>query len=487
VPTNFAALVIGNAAYAEVPRLLNPVNDAEDMSARLSALDFSVQTLKDATIEQMRQAVVDFSGSLETSSVGLVFFAGHAFQIGGKNYLAAIDTKANQPLQVQLSALDLDLVLTALKGASAPTGFVILDACRNNPFEGRMRSGASTELAPIYAPKGTLIAFSTSPGQTSLDGNGRNGYYTQALLQHISTPNLLIETMFKRVRSTLESLTGGRQTSWEHTSLTGDFRFRLRAFSGAHGYGPTAIADALFPRNSRASGRLIAALKTYNWYTQNPALDAFTTEEARDCTSDELFVTGRNVYQAACGNANAAITYIVQFRNKTDGLEEIQCKAILDGILYEIFFNSQGLHRAKPKMGQFEQVFELVEDQDLKGSFEFLKSCLADYADNYFVIPGTGERVTVSIAADPPTADGKRMLNAIWLDSTNILREIPYTIFDELFGTNRRREFDLLELREFLSEELIIPKRYLTVEPQFSYTSGTRLILLPSRTISRMS
>ena len=32
---------------------------------------------------------------------------------------------------------------------------------------------------------------------------------------------------------------------------------------------------------------------------------------------------------------------------------------------------------------------------------------------------------TVSVAADEPGADGKRTLNAIWLDGTNILHQEP--------------------------------------------------------------
>jgi uncharacterized caspase-like protein len=104
-----------------------------------------------------------------------VFFAGHAFQIYGKNYLAAVDTKIADELSIKYSALDLDFILDVLKRAAAPTGFVILDACRNNLFAGRDRAVASNELAPVYAPKGTLVAFSTSPGQTSSDGGGRNG------------------------------------------------------------------------------------------------------------------------------------------------------------------------------------------------------------------------------------------------------------------------------------------------------------------------
>jgi len=205
----------------------------------------------------MEEALVQFGEALASSSVGLVFFAGHAFQIEGKNYLAGVDTRTAVEQSVKYSALDLDYVLDIMKGAASPTNFVILDACRNNPFAGRPRSVASNELASVYAPKGTLVAYSTSPGQTSLDGTGRNGPYTEALLQHIATPNLLVETMFKRVRSTLEGLTNGRQTSWEHTSLTGDFRFRPSVRPTVHGYGPAAIADSLAPRSVTPVGAAV--------------------------------------------------------------------------------------------------------------------------------------------------------------------------------------------------------------------------------------
>jgi hypothetical protein len=484
VPIKLTALVIGNAAYTGIPQLANPVNDAEDMSVKLVALGFEVQALLNATIENMRNALVEFGNSLEASSVGLLFFAGHAFQIDGKNYLAAIDTIASQPLQVQLSALDLDFVLGTMRNGSARTGLVILDSCRNNPFEGRTRSSASNELAPVYAPKGTLIAFSTSPGQTSLDGTGRNGYYTQALLRHIDTPNLLIETMFKRVRSTLEDLTGGRQTSWEHTSLTGDFRFQLTAVPGAHGYGPMSTADSLFPRNGRSSGKLIEALKSYNWYTQNPAIDKFTTEQARGCSMDELFVVGRNIYQAACGGSNSAVSFLANFKARTLDLTVDQRKAVLDGLLYEIFFDSDGQHRAAPKIQRFDDAFELQEDQDLGSSFEFIKGCLRPYADHYFALPGSGDTVTVSVDCEPPSADETLTLRAVWLDSSNILGSQPEE--EELeFGWTRERVFDLPEFRGYLSEQMVVPRRLLTVDFLFPYTSGTRLILPPTRTIGR--
>jgi uncharacterized caspase-like protein len=326
---NLAALVIGNSSYVYAEPLRNPTNDAEDVSAKLVSLGFSVATLTNATSQQMEAAVQQFDQALQNSSVGLVFFAGHAFQIYGKNYLAAVDTKIADELSIKYSALDLDFILDVMKRAAAPTGFVILDACRDNPFAGRDRAVASNELAPVYAPKGTLVAFSTSPGQTSSDGAGRNGSYTEALLRHIDTPNLLIETMFKRIRSTLESLTGGKQTSWEHTSLTGDFRFRPSVSQVLSGYASWAIADSLAPRGATAVGAVIEALKTYNWYKQNQALDDLSMEQTQSSSTDELFVLGRNIYQAACGYANSAGQFLTDFVNKTTALTEPQRKPFL--------------------------------------------------------------------------------------------------------------------------------------------------------------
>ncbi|WP_372703638.1 caspase family protein, partial [Klebsiella pneumoniae] len=56
------------------------------------------------------------------------------------------------------------------------TNIIILDACRNNPYERAWDRGpAQKGLAPLFAPKGTIIAYATSPGEVASDGRGRNG------------------------------------------------------------------------------------------------------------------------------------------------------------------------------------------------------------------------------------------------------------------------------------------------------------------------
>jgi len=472
---NLAALVIGNSAYLHVDPLKNPTNDAEDISGKLSALGFSVSTLTDAATPQMEEALIQFGQTLQTSSVGLVFFAGHAFQIDGKNYLAGVDTRTTVEASVKYSALNLDYVLDIMKGASAPTGFIILDACRNNPFAGRPRSVASNELATVYAPKGTLVAFSTSPGQTSSDGAGRNGAYTEALLQHIDTPNLLVETMFKRVRSTLESLTNGEQTSWEHTSLTGDFRFRPSVRPALHGYASWAIADSLAPRSTTAVGVAVEGLKTYNYYRQNDALDAVSMQQIQSSSTDEVFVFGRNIYQAACGGANSARAFVSDLVDKTAALTPSQRKAILDGMLYEVFFDSEGQHRANPKVESFDDLFKLQAHAELSSSFNFIQGCLAPFADRYFEIPGNGTEVTLSISTTEGEA-GARVISDIWRDSVNILRRNPVNESESDWFGSRDQKYKHGELVEYLSKEIVLPLQQLRVELDFPYTSGTYII-----------
>ena len=55
------ALVIGNGAYENLPRLANPSNDASDLSRTLATLGFDVITLIDSSQEEMFEAVEEFA------------------------------------------------------------------------------------------------------------------------------------------------------------------------------------------------------------------------------------------------------------------------------------------------------------------------------------------------------------------------------------------------------------------------------------------
>lgn len=217
------ALVIGNAAYQTDP-LHNPGNDATDMAETLHQLGFMVTLLLDANLREMEDLVEQFARRLHEGKPGLFYFSGHGVQIAGENYLIPLGARIEREQDVRYEAMPVGRVLGALEEARNTLNIIILDACRNNPFVRGWRSPQSG-LAMVQAGLGMLIAYATAPGKVAADGYGRNGTYTKHLLQSMTTPGLSIERVFKQVRLAVIEETGGQQTPWESSSLTGDFYF----------------------------------------------------------------------------------------------------------------------------------------------------------------------------------------------------------------------------------------------------------------------
>ncbi len=220
------ALVVGNAAYPSAP-LRNPVNDAGAIAARLKAIGFDVTLKTNVTQREMTRAVSQFGQAIKPGSVALFYYAGHGMQVRGRNFLIPVDADIQSEASVRSEAVDLDLVLEQL--GPSRLGMVILDACRNNPFEGRFRSSRGSGLAQVDAPKGTLLAYATAPGKVASDGDGANGLYTAELLKAMDTPGAKVEDVFKAVRVNVIKATAGEQVPWESSSLTGDYYFRPAA------------------------------------------------------------------------------------------------------------------------------------------------------------------------------------------------------------------------------------------------------------------
>jgi len=220
------ALLIGNSSYTHGGNLRNPVNDVRDMKAALEELGFRVMKHENCTQRAMKEAIDGFGEELRGHDVGLFFYAGHGVQVGGDNFLIPVDAKLQSEKVVEYDCVRADRAIAVMEGAGSKTNIVILDACRDNPFERSWRRGGfGRGLAFMNAPSGALIAYATAPGRTALDGAGRNGVYTDALLDHIRTAGITIEQMFKQVRVTVENRTNKTQTPWESTSLRGDFYF----------------------------------------------------------------------------------------------------------------------------------------------------------------------------------------------------------------------------------------------------------------------
>ncbi len=228
------ALVIGNAAYAGVAALANPVNDAHDMADTLQNLGFTVVELRDGGKAQMVEAIDKVRKSLNgKEGVGMLYYAGHGLQLDWHNYMVPVDVKLTSAADVPMQMVDVNAVIDAFKSAGNRMNILVLDACRDNPFK---VSGSAKGLAPLDALPGTFLAYATAPGnvaedgdQATVDGKPGNGLYTQYLLAELRKPTVKIEDIFKRTRLAVRTASSGRQVPWESTSLEEDFFFQRSA------------------------------------------------------------------------------------------------------------------------------------------------------------------------------------------------------------------------------------------------------------------
>ncbi len=258
------ALVIGNGAYAGDARLENPVRDARAMADVLRDAKFRVTSVEDASGAALNRAIEQFGRSAEAvgpDAVVLVYYAGHAAQFDGLNYLLPVDVPTDSEERLRSASVGVEAILKRLDATGARTRFVILDACRNNPFlaadagpRGLTVDGPLAQvrgengLTRLDAGIGTLVAFATAPGRVAADGVDGHSPYTAALLSTIREPGLPVEALFRRARLAVHAATAGEQVPWESSSLTGAFSF----FPGA---APAEVADPLPP----ASRAVIAA------------------------------------------------------------------------------------------------------------------------------------------------------------------------------------------------------------------------------------
>lgn len=217
------ALLIGNNNYASTP-LRNAVNDAKDLGEALKDLGFHVIVRENTSRPAMIEAIREFDKALEGSQVALFFYAGHAMQFKDRNYLIPIDAAMGSEEDVTFFSVEVAQIFDRMDRAKTKFNFIILDACRDNPFAASFKT-TSVGLAQMSTPSGTLIAYATAPGSVAADGFGRNGIYTKHILQNIKVPDVPVEIMFKRVREAVERETRKQQTPWDSSSLKGDFAF----------------------------------------------------------------------------------------------------------------------------------------------------------------------------------------------------------------------------------------------------------------------
>jgi phosphate transport system substrate-binding protein len=268
------ALVIGNSAYQHAGELANTRNDAVDMAAALRTHGFQVLDGIDLDKAALERRIRDFAAALVGADVGVFFYAGHGLQISGTNYLVPIDAQLRSASALDFEMVRLDLVQRTME-REAPTNILFLDACRDNPLAPNLARAMGTRsadigrgLAPAESGVGTLISFSTQPGNVALDGTARNSPFAGALIRHLRSSSDDLSAILIAVRNDVMRETQRRQVPWEHSSLTGRFYF----IPSPPAVTPPAAAEPPLPPVAALPSPPVAALPSPNAVVRAPTI-----------------------------------------------------------------------------------------------------------------------------------------------------------------------------------------------------------------------
>lgn len=456
------ALVIGNNEYFPKHKLDNPINDATSIKQVFEKLGYDVIFKTDGNSQDIVDLLTEFENRLKNYDASIFFFAGHGFEVDGENYLAFTECQIDNlsSYHCNQSCIKLTDLLNIYKKQSNKINIAIIDACRKS-FE----RGGALAMTPIQAPKGTLIAFSTSPNEGASDvGFENNSIFTGALLKYIGRERLSVEELFKKVRKTVFNLSNGKQTTWEHTSLIGDFYFNTGqlVFSVTIPYAEYVVKDANYSKNDEF-GQLIQQLKSYNWNIQNPAILRALRIQPDLLDKNQQFILGRNLLQAS-GAANEAGNFMTNLptsiiRYTTDDGEN----HLLNGILFEIYFNPQAEFRKdKTKKHYFNEIISLRKNKKLKKSFEFINNLLIatkypliylpEETDTYFDIDITANNENIKNFLGNEVE--YQIISKINCNSEDILYEISNY---DIYGKNE------LGLKQILSSFLSVPQELIQI------------------------
>jgi tetratricopeptide (TPR) repeat protein len=230
------AIVIGVSAYQHAKPLPNTLGDADLIGKQISAAGFDVENVRDAPLATFTTTIQSFIEKAKGADIALVYYAGHAVQIDGENYMVPADFDTN--------AADifggLYPVKTLLDGLSkaAKTRVLLLDACRDNPFQERLKTllGARANgqgLAAIQMPvvdgktlpqgtHGLVVSYATQPQNVAKDGKvGEHGPYASALDAALTNPDEDFNSLLVHTTRAVLATTKGRQQPEHRMALTG--------------------------------------------------------------------------------------------------------------------------------------------------------------------------------------------------------------------------------------------------------------------------
>lgn len=458
------ALIIGNNEYYEKFTLDNAISDAKSINTIFERLGYDIIYCENGNSAKIVELLTEFEDRIKEYDASIFYFAGHGFEVDGENYLAFTECQIDSPntYHCKQTCIMISDLLSIYKKHTNKINIAIIDACRKS-FE----RGGTIATSPIQAPKGTLIAFSTSPNDAASDvGFEGNSIYTGALLKYIGRERLSVEELFKKVRKTVFNLSSGKQTTWEHTSLIGDFYFNIGQLVHSINipYSEDVVKDINYSDEDEF-GNLIQEIKSADWNIQNPAIDKILKISPETLNKNQLFILGRNLLQAS-GAAFSAQEFMKGLVDRLKPYrEETGENHLLNGILFEIYFNPQAdFRKEKTKMYYFDEIISLRKNEDFNNSFDFIRNLLISTQYLLVYIPQAQDEIMdVDIVANNQKVSNDfnveseyQLINKITCNGVDITKDISkYNVY----GKNESG------LKEILANYLSAPMSLVQINP----------------------
>lgn len=248
------ALVIGNSAYQHANGPQGAAGDARVVASALQNAGFTLSggsALFNLDRNGLDQAIQDFGRQITDADVALVYYAGHAIQLHGSDFLVPVDANPTKEADVDNQMLHVGLLAHQMEGSTKRLNLIVLDACHKSPFEGRGLNGLEPGLAALHMPESTLVAYAAQPDAVVPDISDQNNLFAMTLAETIQKPGLPLLDAFDGIGLAVKRQTNGAQQPFVSFSpVDGHFVF-VTAPPTAARVAPSRSPAVVFPPISK--------------------------------------------------------------------------------------------------------------------------------------------------------------------------------------------------------------------------------------------
>ena len=216
------ALLIGNSTYNdwEWPSLKNAVNDIDYVCDAFAKAGIAPRIVRNADMPSLDAALTRFAAEARGAKSVIIYYAGHGFEYGGRNWLVPMDAPpATRRADVEKRYLSIEAAVKRVVPQGAFT-LLFVDACRTTEPVVRVEDADITKGEAGSAPLGLLdigqgaVFYSTAKGRPALDFapvGSPVSPFAAAVVKELGIPGLEISDYFKVVSREVYKRTNGME------------------------------------------------------------------------------------------------------------------------------------------------------------------------------------------------------------------------------------------------------------------------------------